>query len=272
MGLVTILLSSSLLLPLSESVIIRPRFTIVQHRLPSLKFRGGAAPAFLLLSSATPAAAAGTASLVNCVAGANGFFANVRVPAALLAGAALGQLWAAPVVSEQRPQWLRPLFSMLVAMTVACEMLVVLISTAAVTQLMNVGAFNPLATDTMHFLIREMELHFVSCRLNFFVGLLCFVGSLGVRGWATVEGRLGSGLALFFAATALHFVAYFNTTIVHYSLGVVGLACRWLTLVLPALASSAVGALSLVAYAGAIGYCAAALGDTATAQNKAKTE
>ena len=132
--------------------------------MPVLKFRGGVLPAAAIILSATPAQAAkGAAELVNCVGGANGFFGNVRVPAALLAGAALGQLWSAP--DSKRGPWVKPAFTLAVAMTVLCEFLVILISTAASTHLMT-GAFNPMATSTMAFMMREMELHFVACRFN----------------------------------------------------------------------------------------------------------
>ena len=186
------------------------------------------------------------------MAGASGFFGNVRVPAALLAGAALGQLGAAPD-GKDRGKWVKPAFILAVAMTILCEFLVVLISTAASTHLMT-GAFNPMATSTMAFLMREMELHFVACRFNFFFGLLCFVGALMIRVWANFAGHLGSGLALLFGATAFHFIAFFNTTIVNYSYGVLGLGWRYIYLLIPCLASTPVGALSLACYFAAAGF------------------
>ena len=45
----------------------------------------------------------------------------------------------------------------------------------------------------------------------------------------------------------------------HYSYGVLGLAWRYFTLLIPRLASSAIGALSLVAYGAAGGLCFQAL-------------
>ena len=224
-----------------------------------LKFRGGATllPAAAALLSATPAHAAKASELVNCVGGAQGFFGNVRVPAALLAGAALGQLWASPD-NKQRATWLQPAFSVAVALTVLCELLVVLISTAASTHLLT-GAFDPMATSTMAFLLREMELHWVACRFNFFGGLICFVGALALRVWAAFPGHLGSGLALIFAATGLHFIAFFNKTIVNYSYGILGLGWRYVTLLVPKLASSPVGAISLLIYVAGAGYLYKAL-------------
>ena len=96
-------------------------------------------------------------------------------------------------------------------------------------------------------------------RPQFFFGLLSFIGALALRVWCAFAGKLGSGLALLFAATGLHFTAFFNTTITNYSYGVLGLAWRYFTLLIPRLASSAIGALSLVAYGAAGGLCFQAL-------------
>lgn len=236
--------------------------TSAVRRIPTLKFRGGsnvaaaapfklrggssaaaAAASFLV---AGPAYAASSPQLVNCFAGASSFFGNVRVPAALLAGAALQQFWASPE-GGKRGGWLKPVFAVLVALTIVCEFLVLLVATAASTHLMQ-GTVNPMATSTMAFLMQNMELEYIACRFNFFGGLLCFMFALALRVWGSLPGSLGSGLALLFGATGLHFIAYFNKTIVSHSHGILGLAWRFFTLLAPALGTSAVGALSIAAY------------------------
>ena len=122
------------------------------HALPALRLRGGVLPVTMLVAS--PAAAAAPAALTNCVGPATGFFGNVRTPAALLTGAALGMLWTQ--VDSKRGRWVPLLFAVLVVVTIACEMSVVFISTSTAVRL-SAGGFDPMATDAIAFLIRELK-------------------------------------------------------------------------------------------------------------------
>ena len=133
-------------LPLADATRATPRL-----RAPFI-LRGGAVLGPLLL--ATPAVAGTTAaSLINCVGGASSFFGNIRVPAALLAGASLGQMFAA--TDESRGKWVPSLFSVLTALTAMLEIGVVFTSTATATALLG-GGFNPMAVDPISFLVREL--------------------------------------------------------------------------------------------------------------------
>ena len=117
--------------------------------------RSAAGAAALLL--ATPAAAADatpSVPLINCAGPASGFFGNVRVPAALLAGASLGQLFGSP--DKSRGKWVPKVYTMLIAFTVMAEIFVVFVSTATGTRLVG-GGFDPMAADALEFLIREFE-------------------------------------------------------------------------------------------------------------------
>ena len=128
-------------LPLADATRATPRL-----RAPFI-LRGGAVLGPLLL--ATPAVAGTTAaSLINCVGGASSFFGNIRVPAALLAGASLGQMFAA--TDESRGKWVPSVFSVLTALTAMLEIGVVFTSTATATALLG-GGFNPMAVDPISF-------------------------------------------------------------------------------------------------------------------------
>ena len=154
----------------------------VRARRPAIKLlslRGGSVLGPLLL--ATPVGAAGMGptqfpKMIDCVGAASGFFGNVRVPAALLTGAALGQLFSKP--DDSRGKWVKDLFAVMMAITAMMEMVsrlqtaaliphvltrfslrhcfqsVVFVSTATATRLMG-GGFDPIATDAISFLIRE---------------------------------------------------------------------------------------------------------------------
>ena len=84
-------------------------------------------------ATALSAGAHAAPALVNCVGSAAGFFGNVRTPAALLAGAALGNLWIS-VKSEGASESQSNLYTLLIALTVALQFGCVFVATAAGVQ------------------------------------------------------------------------------------------------------------------------------------------
>ena len=214
------------------------------------RIRGGAARTTLLpaaaaglLFAATPAqAAAATPALVNCVAGASGFFGNVRVPAALLAGASLGQLFTK--CDETRGKWVPSAYAILMALTVVAEVYVVFVATAQATRLLG-GGFDPMATDALDFLIREFEFAFVSTRAGFFTGLLAFLSALMLRAWSAFPGALGSCIACAMLSVTLQMLAFFNATVLNYPFGLLGLVGRTMFLYLTMALYSPIGLASL---------------------------
>ena len=254
--------------------------------LPALtRMRGGAisAASFLAIASAgADAAAAASPSyhLTNCAAGAAGFFGNVRIPAALLTGAAIGQLWThlddkvslvpnpallvlcdncgpcssshGPLirVSVQRGKRVPIIFNILVALSVACEISVVFFSTAISTKMMG-SAFDPMATSALALLIREFELPFVACRVHFFVGLLSFVAALALRAWTAFPGALGDGIALLMLSSGFIMNAVFTFTVDNYSFGLLGLIWRYVQLFAAQAALTPNGAAAVIALSAA---------------------
>ena len=214
--------------------------------LPNLaRFRGGSAAGAAALLLATPAAAAGATPfvpLINCVGPASGFFGNVRVPAALLAGASIGQLFGSP--DKSRGKWVPKAYTMLIAFTVMAEIFVVFVSTATGTRLLG-GGFDPMAADALAFLIREFEGPFVACRVGFFTGLISFISALGLRTWSAFPGSLGWAIACGFAAVVFQMVAFFNFTVLNYRFGLISLIFRFLTIYL----TSALNGTSIMSFA-----------------------
>lgn len=222
---------------------------------PTLRLRGGAisAASLLLATAGADAAAAASPSyhLTNCAAGAAAFFGNVRIPAALLTGAAIGQLWT-NVDDKRGGKKVPVIFTCLVAASVACELLVVFISTAISTKMMG-SAFDPMATSPLALLMREFELPFIACRVHFFMGLLSFVGALGLRAWATFPGHLGNGLAMLMLSAILLMNQIFNYTVDNFQFGLLGLIARYMQLfaeqvVFTPLGGSATAALCAAGY------------------------
>ena len=225
-------------LPFADTTRATPR------RAPFI-LRGGAVLAPLLMASP---AVAGTsaATLINGVGGASSFFGNVRVPAALLAGASLEQMFAKP--DDSRGKWVPGLFSVLTALTAMLEISVVFVSTNSGTALLG-GGFDPMAADPISFLIREFECPYVYSRFCFFTGLISFVVALGLRAWTTVPGKLGTAILLYGLGTALTMLGYFNLTVKNYRFGILGLGVRCAQLLLAQAFKSFELALGLVVMA-----------------------
>jgi len=154
--------------------------------------------AFILASSPASAAAA-AANQVNCVGPAAAFFSNIRTPAALVAGAALGNLWVQIGPTTKDPKLAKryqTIYSILMINAVILEFSTVCYATATDVRLMSGGYSSPMASSTLEFLQRELELPFVACRLHFLLGIVSFLASLAVRAVATLPGNTGIAAAM----------------------------------------------------------------------------
>jgi len=198
----------------------------VRKNLPKvLEMRGGefvdaakiSLLATALLANASPAAAqAATSSveLVNCVGGASGFFGGVRVPCSLLAGASLGQLGTVVGKEKELPD---TAYKTLMGYTFTVCMMVLTVSTAMGTRLHGSVA-DPMAANTLAFLVREYELPFLACRMGFVSGLLSFMGATAVRvrHLPALPTATTKGLCAFICAMMAACLALFNNTLVNY--------------------------------------------------------
>jgi len=184
----------------------------------------------------------------------------VRIPAALLTGAAIGQLFT--TLDDKRGKMVPILFTLLSALAVSCELSVVFFSTAISTRLLG-GGFDPMATDALTMLIREFEFPFLFCRVHFFVGLLSFVGALTLRAWTAFQGPLGNSLALTMAASTFIMLNFFNATILNFKLGLAGLLWRYAQLFAARATSSATGAIAAVMILAAAYYACKAASEEA---------
>ena len=141
------------------------------------------------------------------------------------------------------------LYTFLVALTVLAEVTVVFVSTAAGVRL-SAGGFNPMATDPISFLIREFEATYLTIRVNFFSGLIAFLAALGVRAWTTFPGSLGNAIGLFLLSGVLNMLSFFNSTVVNYKFGLLGLGWRLTQLYVARVFTCPIGVASVIALAG----------------------
>lgn len=128
-------------------------------------------------------------SLTDCTAAAAGFFGGVRIPASLIAGSCLAQMF---VVSNREPKsqvddTLIKLNKATMILSFLLTMITVVVSTAANVSILR-GRFDPLAESAYYLLKREFELEFVTARVTFLLG--CFSFLVGVSNRIVLEYEL----------------------------------------------------------------------------------
>lgn len=153
---------------------------------------------------------------------------NVRIPATLLASAAVGSLFVGFDSPRGRSPLPRLIHTLLVTVALSLEFSAVFIATSTSVRLL-AGHYNPMASDVVSMLRREFEVHYLGVRLHFFTGLISFMASLALRAWASLPRDIGLGPSLILVATCLHLVQQFNAT-VHYYAGFFHMWARFLYL------------------------------------------
>lgn len=164
---------------------------------------------------------------MNCAAAAAGVFGNVRIPAMLLAGAAMGQLWTKlgnDDGNDDHPV-LNTVYTLALSLTVVVEFLAVFLGTAMGVRLY-AGGFDPMAANAVALLVREFELPYICVRFCFFTGFMAFMLAVTARACTTFKPALAKSTALLCASGLLTMVNFFNYTVVDYEYGYVGLLWR----------------------------------------------
>lgn len=162
--------------------------------------------------------------LIDCSGAALGFFNNLRTTSALLAGAALGSLFALPSSDGKWPKVLRLLrHGYLVGMVVTFAhcIMVVFLCTIATTSIV-IGSVDTKAASVKDLLSGGLFLEYATCRSFFFVSLGCFLISVACKVFANVaasnsksssEMLVGLGVVSFLAHTVAAQQAYINSKI-----------------------------------------------------------
>eukprot|EP00903_Cladosiphon_okamuranus_P017325 g15962.t1 len=148
------------------------------------------------LGGTTTAAAAAAVACrggaeVNVISGVLAELANIRTPAALLGGAALGTMFVQlkPDVNKR----LHLLYTMLSTSAFSLQLVCVLCSTLTYTSV----ASRPeaMAVSAISYLSTQMQWEFFVIRSSFVYGLFSFLGALAVRGWLTFSTYGDRGMA-----------------------------------------------------------------------------
>ena len=235
------------------------------HPWPQIAFTALAAGAVLagvygLLQTPRPPAAvlhaAGAApALIDCAAAAGNFFNQIRVNASLLAGAALGALWVdvGQHAGCKKSQLCQRFYSLLCVLTVCSELICIFVATSSAVRILH-GRMDPLAPDTVTWLVREMELPYVTARVCFFQGLLTLIGALCLHAWAKFSkysARLAHACMLLWAALAATLVGYMNLTTAPYA-NIAAMFGRFVYLFVVSLGQTVSGVVAIVSILGAV--------------------
>jgi hypothetical protein len=124
----------------------------------------------------------------DCKGEAAGLFGNIRIPAALFAGASAGAAFALPVAmgSESLKLGLvKRIYALLMMSALSSQVVAVVVSTLVLSTLSTSSSL-PLAPSLTDFLQSNFELEFIAVRWHFLSGILCFLIGIGLRAWITI--------------------------------------------------------------------------------------
>ena len=206
---------------------------------PLMLIAGSSSPSCLpLMFARSPApamvAAADLAAVVTKSFGSEGvaFFNNFRVPAALVAAAAIKDAFVMQSASEdvkKSKAWtlLRNAYLLLQMASFSSELTCVFIATHAIAAL-QMTSIDLTAGSLSQMLIRELEYEYVGVRTGFTTGLLAFTAAQAIRvRYALRRSRDLSWCAMWFLiSAACSLLTYNNATTLTYG-GYTGLLSRW---------------------------------------------
>ena len=130
----------------------------------------------------------GSENLKDCRGEASALFGNIRIPAALFAGASAGAAFAMPIAMQSegvKVGLVKRLYALLMMAALSSEIIAVVVSTVTVASL---SARESPKTKTVSELLEQCyEFEWIASRLHFLVGVLYFVLGIGFRAWITIS-------------------------------------------------------------------------------------
>jgi hypothetical protein len=159
-----------------------------------------------------------------------GYFDSMRVPAALIAGSSIAELFTQADKTKDREVNKRTqiesivliIYHSLALSSLLLSLNVVVVSTSTANSIL-FDCKNPMATSVFALIKREYLFEFQLSRLSFFVGLFSFLASVATRALLEFEllrrRRLSSALFVLssFGALFFHLLAFVNSRLFLYS-------------------------------------------------------
>lgn len=113
-------------------------------------------------------------------------FGNLRIPAALFAGAAAGSAFAMPLAATDGLAFgtAKRFYALLMMASLSAQIITIIVSTLA----MGAMSFRPtvLTSSTSELLNSQYDFEWVAARLHFLLGIIMFVTGCGLRAWVSI--------------------------------------------------------------------------------------
>lgn len=176
------------------------------------------------------AASAATSAAKDYSSAAVAYFTSIRVPAALIAGSSMANLFtlvdeSADGGEAKRRTQLQTLvliaYHVLTLTSLLLSLNVIVTSTATANSML-FGMKDPMASSVFALLKREYEFEFQLTRASFFVGILSFLAAIAARALVQFElltkRRLSSAILVLssFGTLFFHLVSYINASLLCY--------------------------------------------------------
>ena len=144
---------------------------------------------------------------------ASAVFNNLRIPAALVAGAAFGGAFGLQLNSADAfaLALAKRAYVVIAVMALASELLVVVTATCALDAMNRADSLVPAETLSCWFERNGLELENLVCTVHFFFGVLGLTAMVGLRAWITIScARIAKGTLGLIASVVLIMISMLN--------------------------------------------------------------
>ena len=161
-------------------------------------------------------------------------FGNIRIPAALFAGAAAGAAFAMPLVAGEGLQlgMVKRLYALLMIGSLSSQVIAVTVATVTMSAM---SLAKPVKTASVaEYVNQNYNFEWVTARFHFLSGLLLFVFGSGLRAWLTIScpviAKAALGIIVSGTLLTLAFIDAVERTQLESKLGILVLPVQFFTL------------------------------------------
>ena len=188
-------------------------------------------------------------------------FGNIRIPAALFAGASAGAAFALPLGTADglKRGFVKRTYALLMMSALSCQLLAIIVATLSMGTIA-VSAESRKAACLADYIEEYFDLSWVTARWNFLAGIFAFVVGMGIRAWLVVTCPIFGNAALGIIASSTVLAVGFvednerKRRSGGVSKGLLGLTIRYATSMLKKAAKDPLFALGCLLSAATWGY------------------
>jgi hypothetical protein len=164
----------------------------------------------VLLLSGGGGSAGEAAELKDYGSEMSALFGNIRIPAALFAGASAGAAFAMPLGQADglKLGFVKRIYALLMMSALSCQLLAIIVATLSMGTIA-VSAESRKAKCLADYIEEHFDLNWVTARWNFLAGIFAFVIGMGIRAWLSVTCPIFGKAALGIIASSTIFAVGF---------------------------------------------------------------